>query len=346
MRYLDNTPAIHTYCRPLNYITQSSGLHLSQLIFYPIPLGRTNQPVITLRKILLSKIQGACITSVRFEGVVHEYSNLFGVRESIHEILFNLRDVVVQSDTHEPQTAFICFQGPGTLTASAIRLPYSVKIVNKTQHIAELDRKVELKIELTVKRRVASSVKSETRLKGSVFQIDEGVTPVKNVDYHIYYVDDYLEGRPIVHECLFFSMLTDGSMSPEALLRDAIPSSFLLLQTFWSFTIFYKPIEEPLGQSTPPPLSSAVDPSTILAPPEQASTLLCIQGVGVEELHLPTRATLCLKRAGIHTLVQLVGKKEEDLLKIKQLGKRSVALIVIALQQRFDTTLAVSPNRA
>ena len=325
----------------LDYIVQSPRLHYMRFAISPILSGQANLIATTIRRALLRKIQGACISSAHFVGAVHQYSTLPGIRESIHNILLNLREVVVQTDTHEPQTGYISFQGPGRVTADCLELPPSVRVVDRTQHIAQVEQEVELKIEVTVTRAESTTpprtdTESPLPFKDSVFLIDARLGPIKSVSYRVYSIGS----GPRLQELLMFEIWTDGRVSPQQMLYDAACYWSSLLQPLLALDTGHRAMPSELNQSRPQHRARlSTDPT---APAGQIDTQLRLRGVSIDELQLPTRICMCLRRAGLHTVSQLASRSQEELLQLRQLGKDSVHLVATALRARFHIDLPVS----
>lgn len=229
--------SIDTQLAYLDYRVESPHLHYSRLALSPLALGQANVIATAIRQALLSELRCTCITRARFPGAVHEYSTLPGVREPIHDILSNLREIVLQSDTAKAQTGYLCFHGPGEVTAACLELPSSIQVVDKTQHIAQVESGSEFKIELTVERpeRTARSYTQHERQvqdSASSFVIEARSTPVKSVSYHIYSIG----GGPRLQELIMFEIWTDGSMTLEQMFHDAACYWTSLLQPLLGLT--------------------------------------------------------------------------------------------------------------
>jgi len=222
---------VNPYCICLDKEFEHSQLHYSRFAISPLLPGQANILGNAIRKVLLTEIQGACITSVIFPTNTHEYSNLPGIRENVHEMLLNLRDIVLSSETNEPKTGHILFQGPGILTAKYIEIDSSIHIVDPTQYIASVEKNVQLNFSIIVQKQRGWKLHSEINKINSIFNLDAKFTPIKNVNYNIYSVED----KNILQELLILEIWTNGSLSPEEALYKASYSLTLLLKPLLNF---------------------------------------------------------------------------------------------------------------
>jgi DNA-directed RNA polymerase subunit alpha len=281
----------------------------------------------SLRRVLLSSLAGAAVTSVRIEGVAHEFSTIPGVKEDVTDIVLNLKGIVcrMHSDASEIEAALVA-SGPGDITAGDIDLPSGVEILNPEVHIATLDKKARLELYLTIGRgrgyRPAEDNKSPDQPIG-VIPIDSIFSPVRRVAYA---VEQARVGQRTDFDKLTLDIETDGSVDPQAALREAAE---LLISQLAIFTDEDR-IEElragPAGQ-----LDGA------LAGPGGV-TPLALQGeewgILIEELELGVRSYNCLKRAGIQTVGDLISKSEAELNAIPNFGKKSIDEVIETLEAR------------
>jgi DNA-directed RNA polymerase subunit alpha len=281
----------------------------------------------SLRRVLLSSLAGAAVTSVRIEGVAHEFSTISGVKEDVTDIVLNLKGIVcrMHSDASEIEAALVA-TGPGDITAADIDLPSGVEILNPEVHIATLDKKSRLELYLTIGRgrgyRPAEDNKSPDQPIG-VIPIDSIFSPVRRVAYA---VEQARVGQRTDFDKLTLDIETDGSVDPQAALREAAE---LLISQLAIFTDEDR-IEElragPLGQ-----LDGGLGGGpgvTPLAPQGEE------WGILIEELELGVRSYNCLKRAGIQTVGDLISKSEAELNAIPNFGKKSIDEVIETLEAR------------
>jgi DNA-directed RNA polymerase subunit alpha len=281
----------------------------------------------SLRRVLLSSLAGAAVTSVRIEGVAHEFSTITGVKEDVTDIVLNLKGIVcrMHSDASEIEAALVA-TGPGEITAADIDLPSGVEILNPEVHIASLEKKARLELYLTIGRgrgyRPAEDNKSPDQPIG-VIPIDSIFSPVRRVAYA---VEQARVGQRTDFDKLTLDIETDGSVDPHAALREAAE---LLISQLAIFTDEDR-IEElragPAGQ-----LDGALGGPGGVAP-------LGLQGeewgILIEELELGVRSYNCLKRAGIQTVGDLISKSEAELNAIPNFGKKSIDEVIETLEAR------------
>jgi DNA-directed RNA polymerase subunit alpha len=277
----------------------------------------------SLRRVLLSSLVGAAVTSVRIEGVAHEFSTITGVTEDVTDIVLNLKDVVcrMHTDAGEIEAPLIA-NGPGEVTARDIDLPSGVEILNPDAHIATLEKKAKLEAYLTIGRgrgyRPAEGNKSPEQPIG-VIPIDSIFSPVRRVAYN---VEAARVGQRTDFDKLTLDIETDGSVDPQAALREAAE---VLIQ---SLSIFTDPsrIE---GLRLPP--GDAGDGAGGLAAVPAADGM---DDILIEELELGVRSYNCLKRAGIQTIGDLVLKSENELSAIPNFGRKSIEEVKETLRVR------------
>jgi DNA-directed RNA polymerase subunit alpha len=286
----------------------------------------------SLRRVLLSSLAGAAVTSVRIEGVAHEFSTIKGVKEDVTDIVLNLKGIVcrMHSDATEVEAPLL-YTGPGDVTAKDIDLPAGVEVLNPGVHIATLEKKTKLELYLTIGRgrgyRPAEENKSPDQPIG-VIPIDSIFSPVRRVAYA---VDQARVGQRTDYDKLTLDIETDGSVDPSAALREAAE---LLISQLAIFTDADR-IEElragPAGQLDGHGAGA-------MAATGGAGPLPAAQGeehgILIEELELGVRSYNCLKRAGIQTVGDLISKSEAELNAIPNFGKKSIDEVIETLHAR------------
>ena len=284
----------------------------------------------SLRRVLLSSLAGAAVTSVRIEGVAHEFSTIKGVKEDVTDIVLNLKGIVcrMHSDASEVEAPLVV-TGPGEITAKDIDLPAGVEILNPDVHIATLEKKTKLELYLTIGRgrgyRPAEENKTPDQPIG-VIPIDSIFSPVRRVAYS---VEQARVGQRTDYDKLTLDIETDSSIDPPAALREA---SEILISQLAIFTDADR-IEElragPGGQLEPQIMGvGGVVNGASAAPGGPMDDIL------IEELELGVRSYNCLKRAGIQTIGDLVSKSEAELNAIPNFGKKSIDEVIETLHAR------------
>ena len=282
----------------------------------------------SLRRVLLSSLSGAAVTSVRIEGVAHEFSTIRGVKEDVTDIVLNLKGVVCRMHTDATEVeAPLVVTGPGDITAKDIDLPAGVEILNPDTHIATLEKKTKLEVYLTIGRgrgyRPAEENKSPDQPIG-VIPIDSIFSPVRRVAYS---VEQARVGQRTDYDKLTLDIETDGSIDPHAALREAAE---ILISQLAIFTDADRVVE--LREAgAPSPLEAGVPAGGGGAPARQPNAL---DDILIEELELGVRSYNCLKRAGIQTVGDLVTKTEGELNAIPNFGKKSIDEVIETLHAR------------
>ncbi len=288
----------------------------------------------SLRRVLLSSLAGAAVTSVRIEGVAHEFSTIRGVKEDVTDMVLNLKGIVCRMHTDATEVeAPLVVTGPGDITAKDIDLPAGVEILNPDTHIATLEKKTKLEVYLTVGRgrgyRPAEENKSADQPIG-VIPIDSIFSPVRRVAYS---VEQARVGQRTDYDKLTLDIETDGSIDPHAALREAAE---ILISQLAIFTDADRVVElREAGIPGPLEAGGPGGPGGVpgaAAPGGRAPNAL--DDILIEELELGVRSYNCLKRAGIQTVGDLVSKTEAELNAIPNFGKKSIDEVVETLHAR------------
>lgn len=197
--------------------TDSKRLYYGRFVLSPLMKGQADTIGIAMRRALLGEIEGTCITRVKFDKVPHEYSTIAGIQESIHEILMNLKEIVLRSNLYGTCDASICVRGPGYVTAKDIDLPPYVEIIDNTQHIASLTKSINLCIGLQIERNRGYLIKTPHNSQDGSYPIDAVFMPVRNANHSIH---SYGNGNE-KQEILFLEIWTNGSLTPKEALHEA-----------------------------------------------------------------------------------------------------------------------------
>jgi len=283
----------------------------------------------SLRRVLLSSLGGAAVTSVRIEGVAHEFSSVPGVKEDVTDIILNLKDLVVRMHTDADEIeAPLVASGPGEVKAKDIDLPSGVEILNPDAPIATLEKKTKLEVYLTIGRgrgySPAEENKSDEQPIG-VIPIDSIFSPIRRASYS---VATARVGQRTDFDKLTLELETDGSIEPAAALREA---SEILIKTLAIFTDAERVEEltarDPIGLPTDGAAMGAGDGAGVAASNGLDEIL-------IEELELGVRSYNCLKRAGVQTVGDLVRKSRSELNAIPNFGQKSIEEVIETLHSR------------
>jgi DNA-directed RNA polymerase subunit alpha len=283
----------------------------------------------SLRRVLLSSLAGAAVTSVRIEGVAHEFSTISGVKEDVTDIVLNLKGVVcrMHSDATEVEAPLVV-TGPGEITAKDIDLPAGVEILNPDVHIATLEKKTKLELYMTIGRgrgyRPAEENKSPDQPIG-VIPIDSIFSPVRRVAYA---VEQARVGQKTDFDKLTLDIETDGSIDPQAALREAAELLISQLAIFTDADRIQELRAAPGGQLDGHGLAVGGGSGQSGALQGEEWSIL------IEELELGVRSYNCLKRAGIQTVGDLISKSEAELNAIPNFGKKSIDEVIETLHER------------
>src|SRR6478752_5800600 len=279
----------------------------------------------SLRRVLLSSLGGAAITSVRIEGVAHEFSTIPGLKEDVTDLILNLKDVVVRmhTDADEVETPLVA-TGPGEVKAKDIDLPAGVEILNPEAPIATLEKKTKLEMYLTIGRgrgySPADENKSDDKPIG-VIPIDSIFSPIRRAAYS---VDAARVGQRTDFDKLTLEVETDGSIEPGAALREAAE---ILIKSLAIFTTADR-VDELRGEGA----IAATDGGA--GEPASVPGADGLDEILIEELELGVRSYNCLKRAGIQTVGDLVRKSESELNAIPNFGRKSIEEVQETLRAR------------
>jgi DNA-directed RNA polymerase subunit alpha len=267
----------------------------------------------SLRRALLSSIPGAAITQVRFDEALHEFDTIPGVKEDVTDVILNVKDIVLRCAAEEPVTLRLDARGPGDVTASDIQITADVEILNPELHIATINAKGRLAVDLTVEqgRGYLSAERNKRTAQIGVIPVDAIFSPVRRVSFSI---EPTRVEQATNYDRLTVEIETDGSISP----RDALASAADTLRTLVGLVADLS--DEPRGLEL-----GEVSPATSSSPDLE---------LPIEELDLSERPRNCLKRARVDTIGQLVQKTEDDLLAITNFGSKSLEEVIQKLDER------------
>jgi len=285
-----------------------------------------------LRRVLLSSLGGAAVTSVRIEGVAHEFSTVPGVKEDVTDIILNLKDLVVRMHTDADEVeAPLVATGPGEVKAKDIDLPSGVEILNPDAPIATLEKKTKLEVYLTIGRGRGYSPAEENKSDDQpigVIPIDSIFSPIRRTSYS---VATARVGQRTDFDKLTLELETDGSIEPAAALREA---SEILIKTLAIFTDAERVEELTAREAIAAPLSGGDGLSAIGGDGAASAANNGLDEILIEELELGVRSYNCLKRAGVQTVGDLVRKTRSELNAIPNFGSKSIDEVIETLQSR------------
>ena len=278
---------------------------------YGTPFGNS------LRRMLLSSLEGAAITSIRIDGVLHEFSTIPGVRDDVTNIVLNLKELCLKMTGNEPRIIRIDVEGEKEVTAADIICDADIEILNPDLHIATVNEDGKLKIEMTVERGrgyVPADKNKKPDDTIGVIPIDSIFSPVKRVNYT---VQDTRVGNVTDYDRLILEVWTDGSLRPEEAVSKAAGILVMHLKLFQNMDGL--PEEEEEEEAT--------------FPEEEEDDSSKVLDMTIEDLDLSVRSFNCLKRANINTVADLAEKTEDDMMKVRNLGRKSLEEVKKKLEE-------------
>lgn len=288
---------------------ESAQKDYSKLVISPLEQGYGDTLGTALRRVLLTSLPGAAITSVRINGVKHQFSTLKGMKEDIVEFALNLKKVRLSYDGDKAVKATISVKTEGEVKASDIKVPANVKISNPDLVLATLNKGSKLEAEMEIEAGVGYSP-SEERERGTIglIPLDASFSPIKRVNYK---VEETRVGRLTNYDRLVMEVWSDGTVAPIEALKEA---GKILVSYF----------------------SQVVNPKEVKKEEVKVTTdsLGPVGKLSVEEIGLPTRVANALVKAGYETVEQLVAADRNDLVKVRNLGEKSLKIVQIALAEK------------
>jgi DNA-directed RNA polymerase subunit alpha len=266
----------------------------------------------SLRRVLLSSLQGTAVTAVQIDGVVHEFSSIPGVREDVTAIILNIKQLALRMHAEGPKRMTLRAQGPGEVNASLIDAPSDIEILDPTQVICTLDKNAEIRMEFTVQTGKGYVPADRNRPEDApigFIAVDALYSPVKRVAYR---VENTREGQVLDYDKLVMDVETDGSVTPE----DSVAYAARILQDqFQIFINFEEPREEAISEDKP---ELDFNPALLKK---------------VDELELSVRSANCLKNDNIVYIGDLIQKSEAEMLRTPNFGRKSLNEIKEVLAQ-------------
>lgn len=271
----------------------------------------------SLRRIMLSSLPGAAVSQVKIEGVLHEFSSIPGVKEDVTEIIMNIKSLAIKntSETNEAKTAYIEYEGEGVVTAADIRVDQDIEIMNPDQVIATLnggaDSKLYMELTITRGRGYVSAEKGKTEdMPIGVIAVDAIYTPVERVNLT---VENTRVGQITDYDKLTLDVFTNATMSPD----DAVSLAAKVLSAHLALFV---------------DLSENAKSAEVMIEKEDNEKEKVLE-MNIDELELSVRSFNCLKRAGINTVEELCNKTSEDMMKVRNLGRKSLEEVLGKLKE-------------
>ncbi|EKD95726.1 MAG: DNA-directed RNA polymerase subunit alpha [uncultured bacterium] len=282
----------------------------ARFVIEPLDQGYGHTLGNSLRRVLLSGLEGGAITSVRIEGVKHQFSTLEGVKEDIAELILNLKKIRLKIFEGESHTLQLSAKGAKVVTAKDLEIPSGVEIVNPDLYLATVSDKAKLDIELTAEKGFGYMLADEKKTNTiGVIPVDASFSPIVRVNYN---VEATRVGRMTNLDRLVIEIWTDGTIDSEVALKEAAKN----------LVGYFLQIHEP---------KAVAEDTAVAVTPQISDEILKMT---IEELDLPTRITNSLRNGGIETIGQLLGTDRKELLKIKNLGGKSLIAVEEKLREK------------
>ena len=271
----------------------------------------------SLRRIMLSSLPGAAVSQVKIDGVLHEFSSIPGVKEDVTEIIMNIKSLSIKnnSDSNEVKTAYIEFEGEGVITAADIQADPDIEIMNPDQVIAHLsggaDSKFYMELTITKGRGYVSADKNKSEdMPVGVIAVDSIYTPVERVNMSI---QNTRVGQVTDYDKLTLDVYTNGTLAPD----EAVSLAAKVLSEHLNLFI---------------DLSDAAQQAEVMVEKENDAQEKVLE-MNIDELELSVRSYNCLKRAGINTVAELINRTPEDMMKVRNLGRKSLEEVLAKLKE-------------
>jgi DNA-directed RNA polymerase subunit alpha len=314
--------------KKINFDTETRTDSYGKLVVEPLERGFGMTIGNTLRRILLSSLEGAAVTGVRIAGVLHEFSAIKGVKEDVVDVILNIKKLRLKAHGDETRTITVSVKGPCVVTGADIQTDQGVEVLNKDHYIATVDTNVRLEMEMLVKNGKGYCPSEENKEEGlpvDMIAVDSAFSPIKRVNFS---VEKARVGRSTDYDRLVMEVWTDGGITPEKAITDAASIMMEHLDLF----IFIDESDE-LGDAT-----GALGKVSLIGLDNENLKK------NIDELELSVRAYNCLKQANIKSIAELVQKTENEMLRTKNFGRRSLNEIKdilgtmgLHLGMRFDT---------
>ncbi len=283
-----------------------------KFVMEPLERGYATTLGNSIRRVLLSTLPGAAITNVKIDGVVHEFSTIPGVKEDVTEIVLNLKGLIAKLNSDSAKKIYIEAEGPCVLTAASIKADFEVEILNPDMYIATLDEGAKLNMEMTLDRGrgyVSAEQNKPAQNIIDVIPIDSIYTPVLKANFN---VDNTRVGNVVDKNKLTLEVWTNGSIKAD----EAVSMSAKIL--IEHFELFLN-------------LSEGISETQSIMAEAKDTAKEKVLDLTIDELDLSVRSFNCLKRAGINTVEDLINKSEMDMMKVRNLGRKSLEEVIAKL---------------
>ena len=308
---------IEKIAKNIKLTEEKEGRHSAKYILEPLYRGYGNTIGNALRRILLSSIPGSAIKGLRIDGVLNEFSTIPGVKEAVTDIILNVKEIVVELDEPGEKKMFLSVKGPKVITAVDIKVEAGIKIINPEQVIATVTTDKEINMEFLVDSGEGFVVSDEIDTEGwpiGYLAVDAIYTPIKKVNYR---VEDTMVGRVTNYDKLVLEISTDGSIE----IQDALSYAVELLKIHVNpFTNIGNNMSKFRGNE---------DETAAMSTETENN----IEDMKIEELDFTVRSYNCLKKAGVNTISDLTSMSYIELLKIKNLGRKSLNEIIDKMKE-------------
>ena len=317
--------SVFDFNKPKITMEEASDKNHGRFVVEPLERGYGTTLGNALRRIMLSSLPGAAVSQLKIDGVLHEFTTVPGVKEDVSEIIMNLKNLAIRNDStsDEPKTAYIEFEGEGVIHASDIQCDQDIEIVNPDQVIATVsggrDSKIYMELTITKGRGYISAEKAKTDdMPIGVIAVDAIYTPVERVNMT---VGDTRVGQQTDFDRLTLDVWTKGTLSP----REAVSLAAKVLNDHLKLFV---------------DLSEAAQMVEVITEKEDDEKEKVLE-MNIDELELSVRSYNCLKRAGINTVEELCSKTSEDMMKVRNLGRKSLEEVLAKLK---DLGLQLKPS--
>ena len=290
-----------------------------KFVMEPLERGYATTIGNSLRRVLLSILPGAAVTSVKIDGVVHEFSTIPGVKEDVTEIILNIKGLIAKLHADTAKKIYIEAEGPGVVTAASIKADSEVEILNPDMYIATLDAGATLNMEMTLEkgRGYVSAEQNKQKINViGVIPVDSIYSPVLKANF---YVDNTRIGNVTDKGKLTLEVWTDGSLRANEAVSMSAKILMEHLELFLDLAAGVSETESILSEKSDNEKEKVLD-------------------LTIDELDLSVRSFNCLKRAGINTVEDLINKSEDDMIKVRNLGRKSLEEVIAKLDS-FGFTL-------
>lgn len=297
----------------VDVIELSEDYRYGKFVIEPLERGYGTTVGNALRRVLLSSLPGVAVNSIKIDGVLHEFSTVAGVKEDVMEIILALKELSATIEGEGNRTLKIEMQGPCTITGSDIICPPDVEVLSKDLHIATLDENAKLNMEIYINKGrgyVPAEENKTSNMPIGVLAVDSIYTPVEKVNY---YVEPTRVGQRSDYDKLILEVWTNGSINPQEGISLAAKILVEHLNLFINLTDHINNVE-------------------IMVEKEEDQKEKVLE-MSIDELDLSVRSYNCLKRAGINTVEELANKSEDDMMKVRNLGKKSLEEVIQKLEE-------------